>query len=126
MSVKLNADTCAAGAVGADCARECQYTAGASCGRNGTTNYESCGSSKCSSGQICKNGNCLTVVLRGFCCDDKFTYCDRYSYCISDNKEKPDCSDMKASCKAIGGKPVYKSGYCDTYSIYNSIYYLCE
>ncbi len=44
-----------------DCSSKCLNNGTKSCTRNGTTYYESCGVSKCSSGYECQNGKCVTA-----------------------------------------------------------------
>ena len=44
------------------CSSQCKNVGSQSCTRNGTTYYSSCGSSKCSSWQICSNGSCRDCV----------------------------------------------------------------
>ncbi len=109
------------------CAANCLNPGSSSCVRNGTTYYQSCGSSKCSSGQTCSNGTCHSpVATSGYCCDDTYSYCGNsssYNYCKT-NWNGPDCSDMMASCRAAGGTPVFE--YC--LSTYDSGYarFFCQ
>lgn len=44
----------------ATCAAECKNVGSQSCTRSGVTYYNACGSSKCSSGQSCNNGTCVS------------------------------------------------------------------
>ncbi|MBQ8630903.1 MAG: hypothetical protein IJ479_04200 [Alphaproteobacteria bacterium] len=107
----------------ATCSSQCKYTSGSSCVRNGTTYYSGCGSSKCSSGQKCENGTCVTSVPKsGWCCDETGS-CGDYSYCKS-NYYYPDCSDMRSSCQASGGT-LYSHG-CGIYNIYYARNYDCD
>lgn len=90
------------------CASLCQTTGSNSCIRNGTIYYESCGSSKCSSGQTCEDGVCKKgVEIRGYCCDDGDRYCGSgYADCQALGAY-PDCSDMRSSCLSSGGSPSF-------------------
>ena len=123
------------------CAANCLNVGSSSCVRNGTTYYASCGSSKCSSGQICNNGTCKSPVAKsGYCCGYT-TYCGydggtshendagcqsyygRNCYQECKSYRWPDCKDMQDSCRASGGTPRFQScGY--TYS--NVVTYACQ
>ena len=121
-----------------DCARQCKNPGNKSCVRNGTTYYESCGSSYCTAGQTCNGyGKCESggssgggdvsnpTPKEGSCCG-YINYCgysggtsnsydnNCYSYdsktCYNECKSRgyPDCNDMHASCRASGGTPVFQ------------------
>ena len=117
------------------CAAECKNVGSQSCTRGGVTYYESCGSSKCSSGQICSSGTCKTVPKEGECCGynrcrysgTSHTDDDRcqdyygescYNYCM---RSYPTCNDMWASCRAQGGTPVFQN--CDGSGSYGAYLY---
>lgn len=96
----------------ATCSSQCKNVGSKSCIKNGVTYYESCGTSMCSSSQTCENGTCKSnVVPSGKCCgysgcseDEEWCkgsygigcveHCRRYGF--------PYCSDMRASCSALG------------------------
>ncbi len=124
------------------CAANCQNVGSSSCVRNGTTYYQSCGSSKCSSGQNCYNGICFTeVAIRGYCCGyttecgyDGGTSHSNDSTCQSmwgrncyqecKSYGLPDCNDMQTSCRASGNTPVFRDcDYGGGAPIYHSIVY---
>ena len=100
------------------CDSQCKNTSGSSCVRNGTTYYSGCGSSKCSNGQTCNNGTCVSPVAKdGYCCgysgcSANETWCQNnyskncYRVC-TENYGWPDCSDMQESCRATGGTPAF-------------------
>ena len=136
---KSNAPTCNYTITAADCARECKYTAGASCLRNGTTYYQACGSSKCASGQTCENGTCKTPTpsapTTGYCCGGslcgysgtshyKDSECQsKYGHnCYTECMQRlgVTCNDMQASCRASGGTSIIQK--CDLLSF--GSYYL--
>ena len=119
------------------CAAQCKNVGSSSCVRNGTTYYQSCGSSKCSSGQTCNNGTCVSnAPVSGWCCGYT-TYCEYdgetsnsydsscqsywgiscYQRCKSYGY--PDCSELHANCRASGGTPVFQ--LCDRRG---SVYYI--
>ncbi len=111
------------------CAANCQNPGASSCVRNGVTYYASCGSSKCSSGQSCNNGICVSSApTSGFCCgyvtgcgyhgDTSTSYdsaCQDYfgSSCYEQCKAKgyPDCDDIQKNCLASGHIPVLRGCY---------------
>lgn len=115
--------TCTYTVTKASCDSQCKNVGPASCVRNGTTYYSGCGSSKCSSGQTCNNGTCVTPVPKsGRCCgyapecgysgtshsDDSWCQSNYGMSCYEECKSNdglPDCSDIKASCRASGGIP---------------------
>ena len=108
------------------CAANCLNPGSSSCVRNGTTYYQSCGSSKCSSGQTCNNGTCYSNVAKGGWCCGYTNYCgyngDTSNFydsicqsiwgrsCYQECKSYGylDCTDMHASCQASGGTPVFQ------------------
>ena len=109
------------------CAANCQNPGASSCVRNSVTYYQSCGSSKCSSGQACSNGTCSPVATSGYCCgysgcgfDATLHYndlvCHRdygiscYNRCMQ--LWKVTCTDMQARCQASSGTPVFQG--CDS------------
>ena len=116
------------------CSSQCLNVGTKSCTKNGVTYYESCGASKCSSGQTCSNGTCVSPVAKsGYCCgyindcgysggtsssyDSEcqshygrtcYNQCKFYGYL--------DCTDMQANCRASGGSPVFQPRYCINFS----------
>ena len=94
------------------CSSQCLNVGAKSCTRGGVTYYESCGSSKCSSGQTCNNGTCERDMsgTEFLCCDDVGYGCrNRYSTCKA-NTSLGDCSEVVASKRAQGCFPAFK--YC--------------
>ena len=110
-----------------DCANLCKNIGSKSCIRNGTTYYESCGSSKCSSGQTCENGTCHSPAPKeGYCCGASecgyrggtlHSYDSScrsnygmscYDYCMQ--RFGVTCNNMQASCRAQGRTPRFQ--YC--------------
>ena len=59
-SVCIECKACSYSTTASECSSQCKNTGSNSCSINGTTYYDSCGSSLCSSGQVCYNGNCCT------------------------------------------------------------------
>ena len=57
-----SAPVCTYTVTASSCSSQCKNVGSQSCTRNGTTYYSSCGSSKCSSWQICSNGSCRDCV----------------------------------------------------------------
>ena len=53
-------NTCTYTTTASSCSSQCKNVGSSSCTKNGTTYYNGCGSSKCSSGQTCKNGTCVS------------------------------------------------------------------
>jgi len=51
---------CSYSTIASDCSNQCKNVGSNSCSINGTTYYDSCGSSLCSSDQVCYNGSCCT------------------------------------------------------------------
>ena len=115
------ANPCTYTVTASTCSSQCLNAGAKSCKRGNTTYYESCGTSRCSSGQTCNNGACKnptpSAPTSGLCCgasecgysgashpDD--SNCKRtsgescYSRCM---RYYPDCDDMQASCQASGG-----------------------
>ena len=120
------AEPCTYTVTKATCDSQCKNVGDKGCTKNGTVYYEACGSSKCSSGQTCNNGTCVSnVATEGDCCgyDTQCWYsgtsssydskCQSYWGMSCYNKCKnygyPDCTDMLASCRASGGSPVFYS-----------------
>ena len=66
-----------------DVQSQCKNVGSSSCTKNGTTYYNGCGASKCSSGQTCSNGTCVTTA--------------------------EDCSAYKKSPWVVNGPSVYSS-----------------
>ncbi len=96
------------------CAANCQNPGSASCTKNGITYYQSCGSSKCSSGQSCNNGTCQQISGTYFyCCDDVGYGCNDYYYNCKHYTSYGDCSDVVASYKSRGCSPVYDRCHVD-------------
>ena len=102
------------------CASNCQNVGTSSCVRDGTTYYQSCGSSKCSSSQTCNNGTCKASIKGTYtnCCTIE---CDiggcKYgadgTLCYQECRSYyPDCNDWKAQCSAEGGS-IYPIGGSD-------------
>ena len=128
----------------ASCAAQCKNVGSTSCVKNGTTYYESCGSSKCSSGQTCSNGTCVSPApTSGYCCGystcgysgtshPNDSYCQNsyemscYNKCME--RYGVTCSDMQASCTASGGTPVFQHcyGYGSTVTPYPRADFSCE
>ena len=54
-------DTCTYTTTASSCSSQCKNVGSSSCTKNGTTYYNGCGSSKCSSGQTCSNGTCVST-----------------------------------------------------------------
>ena len=127
------------------CAANCQNLGASSCVRNGVTYYQSCGSSKCSSGQTCSNGTCVSSApTSGFCCgytnycgfsggtsssydndcrDDYGMSC--YNRCKS-NFGFPDCTDMQASCRASGGTLVFQNCIDEGIHVNGAARFVCQ
>ena len=125
------------------CAAECKNVGTKSCTKNGTTYYESCGASTCSSGQTCENGTCKAVPKEGYCCGysgcgysgtshSSDRWCQQaygescYSRCM---KYYPACNDIQASCRAAGGASYGQ--YCSDIASNNyfeafNAYFVCE
>ena len=130
--------TCNYSYTAASCSSQCKNVGSTSCVKDGTTYYSSCGSSKCSSGQKCNNGTCVTVPTSGFCCgysgcDARENFCQDhygkscYQYC-RENLGYPDCNDMVTSCRASGGSPRWVGCYCGSHitcGTYDS-HFICE
>ena len=76
-------DTCTYTTTASSCSSQCKNVGSSSCIKNGTTYYNGCGSSKCSSGQTCSNGTCVTTA--------------------------EDCSAYKKSPWVVNGPSVYSS-----------------
>ena len=98
------------------CAANCQNVGTSSCVRNGTTYYASCGSSKCSSDQTCKNGTCQSNLSGTYpaCCDNFGYGCeDYYSECRSKASFLPNCSTRINELKRDGCSPDFK--WCNAY-----------
>ena len=53
-------ESCSYSVTESECSSQCKNTGSNSCSINGTTYYDSCGSSLCSSDQVCYNGSCCT------------------------------------------------------------------
>ncbi|MBP3516418.1 MAG: hypothetical protein J6K65_09415, partial [Alphaproteobacteria bacterium] len=53
--------TCTYTTTASSCSSQCKNVGSSSCTKNGTTYYNGCGSSKCSSGQTCSNGTCVST-----------------------------------------------------------------
>ncbi len=110
----FNPQTCNYTYTAESCAANCQNVGSSSCVRNGVTYYQSCGSSKCSSGQTCSNGTCKNNLSGQYfeCCDNTGRYCSNYSVCKS-YWGFDDCSDVIASYEAQGCLLDFHSCYED-------------
>ena len=126
------------------CEAQCKSVVGAiSCVKDGTTYYETCGISLCSSGQTCENGICVSPApASGDCCG--YSSCGYYNgtshsndsgcqsefgmscynYCME--RFGVACSDMQTSCTASGGSLVFQSCYVAGFNGYFSAKFTCE
>ncbi len=114
--------TCKYSYTAASCSSQCKSVGSTSCVKDGTTYYSSCGSSKCSSGQTCTDGTCVSPApVSGYCCgyngcSPDENWCQNhyskncYRVC-TENNGLPDCGDMQASCVASGGTPRFQICY---------------
>ena len=116
--------TCNYSYTSTSCAAQCKNVGSMSCVKDGTTYYESCGSSKCPSGQTCENGICSPAPTSGYCCG--YSICGYNGTSHSNDSDclriygvscynicmiyYPTCDDMQASCSVSGGTPVFQ--YC--------------
>ena len=93
----------------ASCTSQCKSTNGTPCTRGGVKYYPSCGSSKCSSGQICNNGTCQYNMsgTHFYCCDDDGYGCDYYRGCTR-YESYGDCSSVVSNYKSLGCSPVFQ------------------
>ena len=114
------AEPCTYTVTKATCDSQCKNVGDKGCTKNGTVYYEACGSSKCSSGQTCSNGTCVSP------CSYTITEASCTSQCRSTNgtpctrggvKYYPSCGNSK--CASGQGcynstcyNPVAKSGLC--------------
>ena len=112
--------TCNYSYTAASCSSQCKSVGSTSCVKDGTTYYSSCGSSLCSSGQTCNNGNCVANVnTTGSCCG--YTYSCGYSGGTSNSNDSscqdgwgmscynkcksynyPNCNTAQANCRNLG------------------------
>ena len=118
------AEPCTYTVTKATCDSQCKNVGDKSCTKSGTVYYEACGNSKCSSGQTCNNGTCVSPApTSGWCCGDSGcgysgtshyddSNCRNYEgkSCYQQCKSfvHSDCDDMQASCRASGGTPVFQ------------------
>ena len=143
------AEPCTYTVTKATCDSQCKNVGDKACTKNGTAYYDACGSSKCSSGQTCNNGTCVSPApTSGWCCAVYTNYCgysggasnsydsDCHSYwgmrCYNKCKTDgyPDCNDMHANCRASGGTPVFQDcAYTDSFGDYyrgGFAYFACQ
>ena len=112
----------------ADCSKQCKNVGTKACTRNGTVYYESCGASKCSSGQTCSNGTCQSNMSGQYfyCCDDGGGYgCSHYTGCKK-YTSFGDCSNVVASKKMQGCFPVFQHCSANNYTYYYSAIFRCQ
>ncbi len=133
--------TCNYAYVAETCTFNCRNVGSSSCVRNGTTYYDSCGSSKCSTSQTCNNGICKDNITSGICCSST-DYCGQtndltesrcqsyygmscYERCMQVYKVA--CTDMFASCQASSGTPIFQDcDYVDGHYLSSGSFYSCE
>ena len=71
---------------------QCKNVGSSSCTKNGTTYYNGCGASKCSSGYSCKNGSCVRTCTAETCSGYTLTSCPSNGSCSSCTVKNTDCS----------------------------------
>ena len=110
------------------CSSQCLNVGTKSCTKNGVTYYESCGSSKCSSGQICSNGTCQNNMSgTGFyCCDNVGYGCSNYYSECKSYAYYGDCSDVVASYEAQGCSPIFQQCNGSFHIPYNVAVFNCQ
>ena len=117
--------TCTYTVTKASCNSQCKKVGKKSCTKNGVTYYESCGASKCSSGQKCNNGTCKSNISREYfyCCDDVGYGCSNYYSDCKKYTSDGDCSDVVPSYESQGCSPVFLS--CNAHADFAATY-RCE
>ena len=89
-------DTCTYTTTASSCSSQCKNVGSSSCTKNGTTYYNGCGSSKCSSGQTCSNGTCKDTCVSG-----------GSSSCSGQTSSCSSSQVQTSSCKDCSGKTHY-------------------
>ena len=89
-------ETCTYTTTASSCSSQCKNVGSSSCTKNGTTYYNGCGSSKCSSGQTCSNGTCKDTCVSG-----------GSSSCSGQTSSCSSSQVQTSSCKDCSGKTHY-------------------
>ena len=86
-------DTCTYTTTASSCSSQCKNIGSSSCTKNGITYYNGCGSSKCSSGQTCSNGTCVTSCVSG----GSSSCSGQTSSCSSSQVQTASCKDCSGT-----------------------------
>ncbi len=110
-------DTCTYTTTASSCSSQCKNVGSSSCTKNGTTYYNGCGSSKCSSGQTCSNGTCVTSCVSG----GSSSCSGQTSSCSSSQVQTASCKDCSGTTRyTCRAKTCEEQGY--RYACNNSGY----
>ncbi|MFR8207034.1 MAG: hypothetical protein ACLU99_12530 [Alphaproteobacteria bacterium] len=85
-------ENCTYTTTASSCSSQCKNVGSSSCTKNGTTYYNGCGASKCSSGYSCKNGSCVRTCTAETCSGYTLTSCPSNGSCSSCTVKNTDCS----------------------------------
>ena len=101
-------DTCTYTTTASSCSSQCKNVGSSSCTKNGTTYYNGCGSSKCSSGQTCSNGTCVTSCVSG----GSSSCSGQTSSCSSSQVQTASCKDCSGTTRyTCRAKTCEEQGY---------------
>ena len=101
-------ETCTYTTTASSCSSQCKNVGSSSCTKNGTTYYNGCGSSKCSSGQTCQNGTCVTSCVSG----GSSSCSGQTSSCSSSQVQTSSCKDCSGTTRyTCRAKTCEEQGY---------------
>ena len=111
-------DTCTYTTTAASCSSQCKNVGSSSCTKNGTTYYNGCGSSKCSSGQTCSNGTCESSCVSGGSrtCTGQTTSCSSSQVQTSSCKDCSGTTHYSCSDKTCSVAGSYNGTSCSAFS----------
>ena len=101
------------------CSSQRKNAGSQSCTRGGVTYYNACGSSKCKSGEECKNGSCVSTCTYTYTAESCSSQCKSVGSmsCVKDG------TTYYSSC---GSSLCSSEQYCNKGTCKNKYYYCCD